>query len=226
MKKLFTTLALTLIAICVSAQTWDFTTTSVADSTAMAANAFWAYSSGRFSNAAATGEGIVISLSDYGLSAANGISVTTTTGTGFKAGNLRIDLNNRIQLNDSKASYILANRTVDDTVYVVFTTASSSNTSRSISADNGTVDNGTNANYSEPTTAKITVTAAGNLKLSQTGGLNVFKIYVVPKSATTGISTVKPATTQDSKCYSINGMKADANTKGIVIKNGKKYIQK
>lgn len=57
-------------------------------------------------------------------------------------------------------------------------------------------------------------------------GIFVQKISILKTSAPTGISnaTVAPAT-QDAKVYNLAGQQVDASYKGVVIKNGKKYVQ-
>lgn len=42
---------------------------------------------------------------------------------------------------------------------------------------------------------------------------------------TTGIETVKSEELKDNSCYTLDGRKANALTKGIIIKNGKKIIR-
>ena len=42
---------------------------------------------------------------------------------------------------------------------------------------------------------------------------------------TTGIETVKSEELKDNCCYTLDGRKANAQTKGIIIKNGKKIIR-
>lgn len=42
---------------------------------------------------------------------------------------------------------------------------------------------------------------------------------------TTGIETVKSEELKDNSCYTLDGRKANAQTKGIIIKNGKKIIR-
>lgn len=57
-------------------------------------------------------------------------------------------------------------------------------------------------------------------------GIFVQKISILKTSTPTGISnaTVAPAT-QDAKIYNLAGQQVDASYKGVVIKNGKKYVQ-
>ena len=42
---------------------------------------------------------------------------------------------------------------------------------------------------------------------------------------TTGIETAKSEELKDNSCYTLDGRKANAQTKGIIIKNGKKIIR-
>nr|WP_303109313.1 hypothetical protein [uncultured Prevotella sp.] len=57
-------------------------------------------------------------------------------------------------------------------------------------------------------------------------GIFVQKISILKTSTPTGISnaTVAPAT-KSSKIYNLAGQQVDASYKGVVIKNGKKYVQ-
>lgn len=57
-------------------------------------------------------------------------------------------------------------------------------------------------------------------------GIFVQKISILKTSTPTGISnaTVTLAT-QDAKIYNLAGQQVDASYKGVVIKNGKKYVQ-
>ena len=62
-------------------------------------------------------------------------------------------------------------------------------------------------------------------KYSGTGNILVSSIEITPVEST-GISTVKATAENNSVIYNIAGQKVSKDYKGLVIKNGKKMIQK
>ena len=52
------------------------------------------------------------------------------------------------------------------------------------------------------------------------------KIQIYAVGGTTGIKGVKTVTPISTAIYNLKGQKVDASYKGIVIKDGKKYLQK
>ena len=54
------------------------------------------------------------------------------------------------------------------------------------------------------------------------------KIMVIGDGETTGIETIDNGqlTIDNSKAYNLNGVRVNANYKGIIIMNGKKYMNK
>ena len=56
--------------------------------------------------------------------------------------------------------------------------------------------------------------------------LGFFGYVFTPSGSSTGISNVKKAETTDAPAYNLAGQKVDASYKGVVIKDGKKLIQK
>ena len=64
-------------------------------------------------------------------------------------------------------------------------------------------------------------------KYSGTGNILVSSIEITPVETATGIQNVKNAAeAEDGAIYNLAGQKVDAAFKGLVIKNGKKMIQK
>ena len=47
-----------------------------------------------------------------------------------------------------------------------------------------------------------------------------------PSSIATGIVDVNHETPTDERCYNLNGQRVSPDTKGIIIRNGKKYLNK
>ncbi len=70
-----------------------------------------------------------------------------------------------------------------------------------------------------------TATKGGTAKIKETAkGMRVYSISI--KSSTTGIQNVKAAANNDGEIYNLAGQKVNENHKGIVIKDGKKYMNK
>ncbi len=67
---------------------------------------------------------------------------------------------------------------------------------------------------------------AGKLFLWPNGGVNIYDIKIT--SSTTGISSAvsEVSSDTDAATYNVLGQKVASNTKGLVIKNGKKFINK
>ena len=64
-------------------------------------------------------------------------------------------------------------------------------------------------------------------KYSGTGNILVSSIEITPVEAVTGIQNVKNAAeAEDGAIYNLAGQKVDAAFKGLVIKNGKKFVNK
>ena len=63
------------------------------------------------------------------------------------------------------------------------------------------------------------------LQAAEAGTIHIARIYLVPKS-TTGIDAVKTVQSVNGAIYNLAGQRVDASYKGIVIMNGKKFINK
>lgn len=73
----------------------------------------------------------------------------------------------------------------------------------------------------------ITGVGAGTHSITRGSGESGIFYVEVRETSTTGISTVKTkADEADSPIYNLRGQRVSSSYKGIVIKNGKKYIQK
>ena len=53
----------------------------------------------------------------------------------------------------------------------------------------------------------------------------LYELYVHQGDITTGVEDVVIPTINDNKIYNLLGVEVDENYKGIVIKNGQKFIQ-
>ncbi len=56
-------------------------------------------------------------------------------------------------------------------------------------------------------------------------GYELYIVYVTIEKGATGINEITATSEADAAIYNLQGMKVDSSYKGIVIKNGKKYIQ-
>ncbi len=67
---------------------------------------------------------------------------------------------------------------------------------------------------------------AGKCYLEITSGSGAKEFLTLSESETTGINSFKTETSASYTTYNLQGIKVDNNYKGIVIKNGKKYVNK
>ena len=65
---------------------------------------------------------------------------------------------------------------------------------------------------------------AGKLFIYPNGGVNLYDIKVTG-DASTGISNIEAASAKQGKTYNVAGQEVSASYKGLVIKNGKKYVK-
>ena len=219
-------------------QTWDFTTTSSADLTALAADANWVYDSSkeRYSYNVKITKNTLFDFTANGspLEGFNGLKVSRTNDLG--AGNVRIDVNNRLSLNGGSIYLVIPNLKEGDIVYVDFASAGSSAGDRTLTVTNGTGENLTSNINTDRKIGKITVTADGNLTITQNNGMNYYRIFVNPAEVPTvpttptgidGISADDDFWSTGEKVFDISGRQVFAPQKGqIYIKNGKKFIKK
>lgn len=63
-------------------------------------------------------------------------------------------------------------------------------------------------------------------KYSGTGNIMVASIEIIPAETSTGISSAVVENDVNAPAYNLAGQKVDASYKGIVIKNGKKFVNK
>ena len=217
-----------------AATTWDFTTT-----TADMLDGGWAEDSstaGRYVYGTEIAADTFVDLGTIGFSYGAGISVGRSGGKLEGAKAIRVDLGKQIQLNASNGVYIITGLAKDDVVNIRFASASSSE-ERTFTIANGdkesitaTVsDDGEGNKKADVVEETITVAKNGDLKLTQSKGINVKAITInadLPEAGGgTGIKNVT-TTANSSAIYNLAGQKVSESYKGVVIQNGKKMINK
>ena len=223
------------------ATTWNFAVTSDADSTALAAlvdGRTWTYTKegSRFQYNVEVAANKFVDLGEIGFRGGAGIQVGRNGGKLTAGSAIRVDVNNRVQLNCSNGQFRLPDLAKNDVVKIRY--ASGSGTE----ARTFTVTNGTPATLNATVTpdaadpskgtadvieAEVTVTADGDLTLLQSKAINVYAIAINTKlpevpsdepSDPTGINTVAADAAQ------AGAVKKYVDGKQVVIeKNGKKY---
>lgn len=96
-----------------------------------------------------------------------------------------------------------------------------------ITADADAVKTCSGKTEGESVIFKATATKGGTAKIKETkGGMRIYAISI--NQVPTGIQIIKAATKviENNVIYNLAGQKVNESYKGIVIKNGKKYIQK
>ena len=176
MKKTFLILAALMGMLSANAQqTWDFTQTSDADSTALAgATSEWTYDA---TNSRFTNKNVIdgaITASGVELQLAKGLTIN-----GAAAGKLKIDINKRLQLGGKNIA--LTTPTLRRGQQVTITFASTGSTAvtfdalTNLSAAQGFVE----ADKNTTQTGTATVTSDGPVSFKSTGGsINIFSIAV------------------------------------------------
>ena len=70
-----------------------------------------------------------------------------------------------------------------------------------------------------------TLTAASDIQIVNTNGCHLYYITVT-EPGTGGVANIAVAESEDAPIYNLQGVQVDENYKGVVIKNGKKFINK
>ena len=218
MKKIFTLIAAVAMAASVSAQTqeWNFSNWDIATygsiSTEVSKDGLTVYA-----NADKT-----VSL-DGSKKTVDGVKYTQRlklSGTGSVS-----DLNNM-------ARVVAFNVTGACDIYVVAAHGSSTGDSRPLKIDAVVDETSTPvgevtfaANEYKSSTLKYTGGAAKILIYSGKSGINLYDIKVT--SGTSGISNINASeAANEGATFNLMGQKVASNAKGLVIKNGKKFINK
>ncbi len=220
-------------------QTWDFTTTSSADLANLEADANWVYdeTKQRYSYNVKITKNNLFDFTANGsvLDGFKGLKVSRTSDLG--AGNVRIDVDSKLSLNGGSIYLVIPNLKAGDIVYVDFASTGSSSEDRTITPTNGTAEKPLISNINtDRKIGKITVSADGNLTLTQSNGMAYYRIFVNPAEVPTvpttptgidGISADDDFWSTGEKVFDISGRQVFAPQKGqIYIKNGKKFIKK
>lgn len=119
-------------------------------------------------------------------------------------------------------------------IYVVAAHASSSGDSRTLKVA-AVVDNvmtslddiSYDANEIKSFTVKYNQNKAAKILIySGKSGMNIYDIKFTPANVTNGISNISAAAAKkDGKTYNMAGQEVSSSAKGIIIKNGKKYVK-
>lgn len=208
------------------ATVWDFTKT-----TAELLNpAYWtedANTSGRYTYGTEIASDTYKDLGELGCSEGLGLLVGRS-GNKLAANSIRVDVGKQIQINASNGVYKITDLAKDDVVRLRYKSASDE--ARKFTVTNGDVtelDAPANSAENAEQEATITVAADGDLLLTQSKAINVYVITVnaeLPEA--TGIRTINVETVSNGAIYNLNGQRVDENYRGVVIKNGKKQMQK
>ena len=214
-------------------KTWDFTNLAAEVIAALEADAKWESSAQgsdesaftRYSYTEEIAKDTYVDLGEIGFATGAGIEVGRA-GSKMSANSIRVDANNRIQLNCSNGVFKIKNLKAGDVVKIQIASANSEE-ARTFTITNGDKTSVTTTGDGTKTEETITVSADGDLVLQQSKAINIYAI-AVNAALPTGIQeTVAPVKViNNGAIYNLAGQKVNENYKGIVIKNGKKFIQK
>ena len=212
------------------AKTWDFTVTSAADKANLAADTDnWTYDESKnrysYNQQITKNTSVELTANNAVLEGFAGLKFGRTSD--LSAGNIRVDVDKQLSLNGNNIYTIIPGLKKSDVVYVEFSSAGSSAGNRTLSLTNGTGENLVSNINTDRKIAKITVSADGDLTITQSNGMCYYKIYINPaeEPVTTGITTVKTLTVEDGVVYDLTGRRVTAAKAGsLYIKNGKKFI--
>ncbi len=211
-------------------KSWDFTNLAADVIAALEADAKWessAQGSGesaftRYTYTEDIAKDTYVDLGEIGFAAGAGIEVGRAGGKLTGGSTIRVDANNRIQLNCSNGVFKIKNLKAGDVVKIQIASANNSE-ARTFTITNGDKTSVTTTTDGKKTEETITVSADGDLVLQQSKAINVYTITV---SSATGIQEIPVKVINNGAIYNLAGQRVNENYKGIVIKNGKKYIQK
>jgi hypothetical protein len=234
MKKIFTLIAVAAMALSANAQkVYDFTNVSDAAKQALAAATDkWAASTegtdpNTFTRYQYKEEIAKDTYTDYavlGFSDGAGIEVGRSGGKMSAGSCIRIDVDQRIQLNCSNGVFKVKNLKANDVVKISFACASNSE-DRTFTVTNADKASLTATKDQAKIEETLTIAADGDLVLTQSKAINIYAI-AINADLPTGIQTVKAVKNADAATYNLAGQKVDNSFKGVVIKNGQKMIQK
>lgn len=206
--------------------TWDFTTT-----TAESFGTGWtedSSTSGRYTYGTAIPADTYKDLREIGFAYGAGISVGRTGGS-LAANAIRVDVGKQMQLSASNGIYKITGLAKNDVVKIRFASASSTDENdRTFTITNGNKTTIIAPKDQSVVEEEITVAADGDLVLQQNKGINV-KAITINAALPTGIDNVIAAPAKEAKSnaiYNLAGQKVSEDYKGVVIKDGKKVVNK
>lgn len=214
--------------------TWDFTKElSEADAANLEADDNWAYDEENvrytyvpsFTSEEAKSNSIVLS--------ANGTELDIIKGLFFgrdgsiDANKFGIDLGKGLNFGGGKYRVILTGLAKDDKVRVRI--AGTGDGNRSVTLSNVIEEDGLTSTDKAVAEGEFTVAADGSVIIETTAALLINAIAInaeLPEYTPTGISVINAETVSNGAIYNLSGQRVDENYRGVVIKNGKKQIQK
>ena len=216
------------------AKTWDFTSMDVSY---LANNADWSMSvegSGdkafnRYTYKNQIDKDTYVDLASIGFSGAAGIAVGRTGGN-LAANAIRVDEGQRIQLNTSNGVFKIKSLVKGDKVAIRYKSASDEE--RTFTVNNADVTTLVAPQSSAEGSTKeetVTVSANGDLVLTQTKAINLLAISVNEElPSASGVHAIKSDATFDTNAamYNAAGQRVSSDYKGVVIQNGKKMLNK
>jgi len=207
------------------AKIWNFSQTSDAAKSALAGNADWTFvkASNRYTYNVEIAKDTYVDLASIGFADGAGIEVGRSGGK-IDAGNLRIDIDKRVQINASNGVYKIKNLVKGDKVAIRCASASSSE-AREFAVTNADISTvaAPTEDYNE---AQLTVATNGDVVLTQTKGINLIAVAVNTELPTSGITTLKADAAKNGAIYNLAGQKVANSYKGVAIMNGKKVVMK
>lgn len=213
--------------------TWDFTKLSDDDASNLAADATnWTPTEEESVVTRYANKFEVAKNAEFTLTA-NGAELEFTKGLIFSrtsavtADKIRVDINKRLGINANNFSIKITGVAKDDEVKIRYASAKAED-ERGFSVTNGTPSSFTTAS-ADAVEQTITVSADGDIILTTTAGVNIFALSVnddLPEY--TGISVINAETegAADAPVYNLSGQRVDENYRGVVIKNGRKVVNK
>ena len=200
MKKIFTLIAMAFMAVSANAQTWNFSD--------------WeeqTFAKGEEK----TVSGLTINPSSKDIV----IDSNNKTVDGVKY-TKRLKFGGKGSATDQNVSFTASGA---GTLKIVLTSASGSEDRKLGVALDGTELGQLDAIGGTATASTINITGAGKVSIYGLGGVN---LYCIDYSIGSGIKSTIGETKEDSTLYNLAGQQVDKNYKGVVVKNGKKMIQK
>lgn len=218
------------------ATTWDFTKAlSEADAENLEADAYWTFDEENnywVNNSTLTERNVYTALkaNDTELDITKGLTFTRDNETGLETGRIRISPTNYFAINGSAVKLNLGILAKDDVVRMRIKGAGDSE--RSITATNAEVTDGSlTTTDTEVHEVSLKASDDGEVVLTTGNGFQFLAITIndeLPEYTPTGISVINAETESaaDAPVYNLSGQRVDENYRGVVIKNGRKVVNK